>query len=392
MAGPDPALVFVELGLVVLGLAALARLAHRLGLTPIPFYLLAGLFFGRGGLVELDVSEDFVRLGSEIGIVLLLLTLGLQYTSEELAQNLRRGMPVGAFNLVANFTPGLAAGLLLGWSATAALLLGGVTYLTSSGVAAKLLADLGRLGNRETPVILSVLVLEDLTMAVYLPLVAVLLTGAGLAGAVTGVTVAVGVVLTALFVALRHGPALSRLASTESDEVLLLTVLGATLLVAGVAQDLQVSAAVGAFLTGVALSSPLSQRAATVISPLRDLFAAMFFLFFGLEVDPGSIPPVAAVALALAVVTAFTKVATGWWAAQRAGIGRPGRLRAGLTLVPRGEFSIVIAGLGMSAGVEADLGAVAAAYVTILAVTGPVLARYADRIGERLLRPAAPAA
>ncbi len=81
------------------------------------------------------------------------------------------------------------------------------------------------------------------------------------------------------------------------------------------------------------------------------------------------------VAIGLAVVTAFTKVAVGWWAAGRAGVGKHGRWRAGTMLIPRGEFSIVIAGLGVAAGVEADLGPLAAAYVLILAVVGSVIAR-----------------
>jgi len=147
--------------------------------------------------------------------------------------------------------------------------------------------------------------------------------------------------------------------------------------VAGVASRLQVSAAVGAFLVGIALSGPVQERASLLVSPLRDLFAATFFLFFGLQIDPADLVPVAAVAGGLALVTATTKVGTGWWAAAREGIARPGRLRAGTALVARGEFSIVIAGLGVAAGIEPDLGPVAAAYVLLLAVAGPVLTRFA---------------
>jgi CPA2 family monovalent cation:H+ antiporter-2 len=182
-----------------------------------------------------------------------------------------------------------------------------------------------------------------------------------------------------LLVALRHGRVLSRFVSSESDEVLLLTVFGLTLLVAGIAQQLQVSAAVGAFLVGIALSGPVSARAGALVSPLRDLFAATFFLFFGLQVDPGDLPGAAGIAIVLGVVTAGTKVMTGVWSAARTGVGRRGQLRAGAALVARGEFSIVIAGLGVAAGIEADLGPVAAAYVLLLAATGPLLTKYADR-------------
>ncbi|CAN5717791.1 hypothetical protein BH24ACT3_BH24ACT3_08050 [soil metagenome] len=264
------------------------------------------------------------------------------------------------------------------------MLLGGITYATSSGIVSKVLSDLGRLGNRETPALLSLMVIEDLTMALYLPLVAVMLAGASLAVGLVSVGVAVGAVLIVLVVALRYGDLVSRLVSDRSNEVVLLSVLGLTLLVAGVAQELQVSSAVGAFLVGIAVSGPAQRRASDLISPLRDLFAALFFLFFSLQVDPSSLVSSLPVAIALAVVTAVTKIVAAWWAAARAGIGILGRLRAGTVFASRGEFSIVIAGLGVAAGVEPELGPLAATYVLILAVAGPVLTRYSDPLGRAL--------
>lgn len=387
-AAPDVALVFTELGLIVLGLALLARVSNHFGLSPIPLYLLAGLALGEGGLVQLDLSEEFIEVTAEIGVVLLLLTLGLEYTAAELRYGLRAGLPAGVLDAAANFTPGLLAGLLLGWSTTAAFVLGGVTWISSSGVIAKVLDDLDRLGNRETPSILSILVLEDLAMAVYLPVLAVLLTGSGLLAGGLSLAVALVTVAVVLGVALRFGDHISRMLASRSDEVLLLSVLGLTLLVAGLAQRLQVSAAIGAFLVGIAVGGQVSDRATTLIGPLRDLFAATFFLFFGLQVDPGSLPPVLAAAAGLAVVTAATKVVTGWWAARRAGVARPGRIRAGTALIARGEFSIVIAGLGVAAGVEPALGAFAAAYVLLLAVSGPLVTRFAEELARSTARPA----
>ncbi len=369
--------VLVELGLVVLALAVLARVADRVGLSPIPLYLVAGLVAGDGGVIPLELSDDLVAIGSEVGVVLLLLALGLEYSGEELGSSLRSGLAAGAVDLVANAAPGVVVGLALGWDPRAAVLLGGVTYISSSGVISKVLRDLGRLGNRETPSILSILVLEDLAMAVYLPVVAVLLAGGSLLAGMVSVAAALVTVGAVLFVALRHGGVVSRAVLSRTDEALLLGVLGMTLVVAGVASRLQVSAAVGAFLVGIALSGPVQERASLLVSPLRDLFAATFFLFFGLQIDPADLVPVAAVAGGLALVTATTKVGTGWWAAAREGIARPGRLRAGTALVARGEFSIVIAGLGVAAGIEPDLGPVAAAYVLLLAVAGPVLTRFA---------------
>ena len=368
-----PSHVFIELGAAIAGLAILARLASRWGFSAIPLYLLAGLAFGNGGLAPLNLSASFIHIGAEIGVVLLLFMLGLEYTSEELRENLRAGVAGGIADLALNFPPGLIAGLLLKWNVLAAVLLGGVTYISSSGVIAKVLAELKRLNCPETPSILSILVIEDLAMAVYLPLMGVLLTGEGPSKMAVSVSIAIGVAGLVLVAAIRYGQSISRLIAHESDEVVLLTTFGTVLLVAGLAESFQVSAAIGAFLVGIAVSGPITKQTHRLLAPLRDLFAALFFLFFGLQIDPATLPSALPFAIALGAVTTATKIATGYWAAGQATAVRRGRLRAGMALVSRGEFSIVIAGLGT--GIEPRLGPLSAAYVLFLAVLGPVLTR-----------------
>lgn len=374
--------LFVELGIVIIALAFLARLASRVGLTPIPLYLVAGLFLGIGGFVKLPVSEGFIETGAEIGVILLLFMLGLEYTGEELLGGLKRGARGGILDCALNLLPGMALGLLLGWSFVGALLLGGVTYISSSSIIAKVLGDLDRVGNRETPPVLTLLVLEDLAMAIYLPLVAVLLLGQGFLRGSISIGIALVTVTVVLLLALKFGDKLSEAVSHASDEVVLLSVFGLVLVVAGVSQMLQVSAGVGAFLVGLSLSGSVAEKARELLSPLRDLFAAIFFLFVGLQIDPGTLPPVLPIAIGLALFTAGTKVYTGWKVASWEGVGARGCLRAGLTLVSRGEFSIIIAGLGASA--EPQLAPIAAAYVLILAVVGPVLTRLSEPISDVL--------
>ena len=370
--------LLIEVGALLFALGMLGRLGRRLGLSPIPLYLLAGLAFGHGGLVPLSASEEFIEIGAEIGVILLLAMLGLEYSAKELVGNLRSAAPAGVIDALLNALPGAGLALLLGWGFQAALVLAGITWVSSSGVIAKVLGDLGRLGNRETPVILSVLVIEDLAMAFYLPLVTAVLAGVGLAGGAKALSVAVFTVVAVLVVAIRYGHAISNLISVKDAEALLLSVLGLTLFVAGVAAELKVSAAVGAFLVGIALSGPVAHHATQILSPLRDLFAAVFFVFFGLSTDPAAMPPVLLPALGLAVLTMLTKVLTGGLAARGAGIALPGQVRAGLALMPRGEFSIVIAGLAVASGVEPELAPLATAYVLITVVTGPMLARLTD--------------
>ena len=367
--------IFIELGVVILGLALLARLANRFGFSAIPLYLLAGLAFGNGGLVPLDVSEDFTHIGAEIGVLLLLFMLGLEYTGDDLKKNLQSALPSGIVDFALNFPPGFITGLLLRWSPLASVLLGGVTYISSSGIIAKVLAELEWLDNPETPSIISVLVLEDLAMAVYLPLMAVLLVGGGAQKVIFSVVVAIITVTVILLVALRYGRQISEFSLYESDEIILLTTFGALLLVGGLAQRLQVSAAIGAFLVGIALSGPIAEKSRRLLAPLRDLFAATFFFFFGLQTNPRSLLSVMYLAVGLGLVSALTKMLTGYWSSGRTGVDRRGRIRAGVALIARGEFSVIIAGLGSA--IEPRLGPLAAAYVLFLALLGPVLARFA---------------
>ncbi|MFI9591645.1 cation:proton antiporter [Nonomuraea sp. NPDC052265] len=371
----ETAVIFLEFGAVLLGLGVLGALALRVGISPIPLYLIAGLAFGTGGVLPLATSEEFISVGAELGVVLLLLTLGLEYNADELVTSLTSNARAGIVDLVLNAAPGAICALLLGWGPVAAVAMAGVTYATSSGITAKVLSDLGWIGNRETPTVLSLLVFEDLTMAVYLPVLTTLLAGLSLVSGAISVGIALGTVSVVLIVALRFGRFIEAFVSSPNSEVLLLKVVGLALLVAGLAQQLQVSAAVGAFLVGIALSGQLAHDAQALLAPLRDLFAAVFFVFFGFQTDPAKILPVAGLAALLALVSMVTKLLTGTYAARRAGIGKAGQARAGIALIPRGEFNIVIAGLAVGAGAHPDLGALAAAYVLILAAFGPLAAK-----------------
>lgn len=369
------AILLIEVGALLVLLGFLSRLATKGGVSAIPLYLVLGLVVGGSGILVEGESTEFLEIGSELGVILLLVMLGLEYSASELVTNLKSSRAAGIVDLVANGAPGFAFGMLLGWGVVASVALAGITYVSSSGVIAKVLRDLGRLGNRETPTILSILVIEDLVMAFYLPVLSVLLLGAGLVQG--GITLGISLlaVVAILIMALRFGDHISKLFSAEHPESLLLGVLGLTLLVAGIAQQVNVSSAVGAFLVGIALSGQVAARAEKLLSPLRDLFAAAFFLFFGLSTHAPDIVPMILPALALALLSMGTKVWSGYLAAKWAGIGVLGRWRSGLTLTARGEFSIVIAGLAVGAGAQPLLAPLATAYVLLTVMIGPLVAR-----------------
>jgi CPA2 family monovalent cation:H+ antiporter-2 len=381
--------LLVELGLLLVVLSALGAVAWRISLSAVPLFLLAGLLTGDGGLVSTPQAAPFLQVAANIGVVLLLLALGLEFSAAEFTAAMRRHAPSGVVDLVLNATPGLVAGLLLGLPWPAAVALAGVTWVSSSGIVSRTLSDLGRLGFRETPSVLSVLVLEDIAMAAYLPLVGVLLAGAGLLAGLTSAVVAVAAVLTFFVLSRRAGPTLGRLLAHDDDEQVLFRVLGLALVVAGAAELLQVSSAVGAFLVGLAVPEGTARRAREVLAPLRDLFGAAFFFYFAYETDVADIVPVLPAALALAVVGALSKVATGWFAAARDGVGRKGRWRAGTALIARGEFSVVIAGLAVGAGYDV-IGPLATGYVLVLAVVGPVVTRVVGHSRDPMPRVAGP--
>lgn len=375
----DPTVrLLLELGLLLGALSLLGGLARRADFSPVPLYLLGGLAFGEGGLAPLPGADPFIEAAASIGLVLLLLSLGLEFAVSEFSHSLRRHVPSGLLDVVLNATPGALAGWWLGLGLTGSVALAGATYISSSGIISRLLLDLGRLGNRETPAVLSILVLEDFAMAAYLPLLAVLASGGTWWQALLGVAVAISLLVLAFTVSSRWGHRVGALMSHPEPEQLLLRVLALTLVVAALAELVHVSAAVGAFIVGLTLTGDTATRAGEVLAPLRDFFAALFFVAIGLSIDPGALLPALPAALALAVVTSITKLVTGAYAAGRDGAGRPGRARAGAVLVIRGEFSLVI--IGLAGAAQGLLGGVVAAYVIVLAVVGPVLARYADHL------------
>ncbi len=140
----ETALELIELGAVFFGLGLLGRVAGKIGLSPIPLYLLGGLAFGEGGLIPLGGISEFTELAAEVGVVLLLLLLGLEYSARELVTGLKRSWTAGLLDIVLNAAPGVAVALILGWGPVGALVMAGVTYISSSGIIAKCLADLGR--------------------------------------------------------------------------------------------------------------------------------------------------------------------------------------------------------------------------------------------------------
>ena len=221
------AALLLELGVILTALTVLGTAARRFALSPIPLYLVAGLALGEGGIAPVPAAGEFVSTGASIGVVLLLLTLGLEFSIGEFASSLRRHLPSAWVDLVLNASARVRSpAALLGLNGVGILALAGITYISSSGVIARLLSDLRRLGNRETPAVLSILVLEDFAMAAYLPLLAVLAAGGTWLQALLGMAIAIAALGIAFAASYRWGHHVGRLVAHPDDEQVLLRILG----------------------------------------------------------------------------------------------------------------------------------------------------------------------
>jgi CPA2 family monovalent cation:H+ antiporter-2 len=371
----EDGLVLGEIGSVLIALGIAAFIASKFRFSAVPIILGAGLFFGNGGIVELNLSDDFLNLGAQIGAILLLLLLGLEYSASELVASVRERRSLGFVDLALNGAPGVLIGWMLGWGLIGSLTLGGITYVSSSGIAAQLIKDGSLNGLISTKRAISVLVIEDLFLALYLPILSALIASVAWVTGLVSISVALLIAGAALLFAAKglHVPHAPNIMGDSAT--LLLTVFGAALLASGLATYIGFSGAVAAFLVGLILTGDVAIVARVRLAPLRDLFAAIFFLFFGLQTDPADIPRVLLPAIGLTILGVASKGLTAWWATRDL-VEDKSTIRVAALLIPRGEFSIVIAGLAAGATFANDLQSLTIAYVISTTIAASILIRF----------------
>ena len=335
-------LTLVEIGLLFIGLGILSWLALKLHVSSIPLFLLAGLALGKGGIVPLDVSEDFLNVGAEIGAILLLLVLGFEYSASELAASMKKRWHAGLMDILLNAVPAAILALVLGYGPVGALAFAGIMFISSSGIASQLIRETGWGKSNVAKRVTSVLVFEDILMAPYLPILAAVTLGLSVWAGLISVTVALGVTMSIFLIAIgREIPGLKSLAK-RGPGVLLLLVFGVTLAVAGAATLAGFSGAIAAFLIGMLLTGEVAESLRSRFAPLREIFSAIFFLFFGLSISFLDVVSVLPVAIAFSVLGIAGKLAVGWWVGRDMS-DRMSWRRIGAFLVARGEFSMIIA-------------------------------------------------
>jgi CPA2 family monovalent cation:H+ antiporter-2 len=364
-----------EIGALLLGLGIIAFIAARLNFSVVPFYLVVGLAVGQGGFGLVNLSSDFLAIGAQIGAILLLLLLGLEYSATDLAKAFKDRKSAGIFDIAANFIPGALLAFAFGWGPLAAIVVGGIAYVSSSGIASELLRETGWRKSELSKRVVAILVFEDLALAPYLPLLSSLVLGLSAAAGLVSVSVALIVTGLVLIISYRGNTKWSRILNPDVPSGLLLTVFGSALLAAGVADLAGFSGAVAAFLVGLLLTGEVANTVRGRLGSLRDLFAAIFFLFFGLSTKFADLLEVLPVVALFVAVGVAGKFAVGWWVAKDMG-DKLSWIRAGAFLTPRGEFSMVIAALAAPAVLSVNLQALTLSYVTLTAVVGSITLRF----------------
>jgi monovalent cation:H+ antiporter-2, CPA2 family len=365
--------------------ALLARIGSRIGLPTIPLFILAGILLGphTPGIVLVADPHDLEML-SALGLVLLLFYLGLEFHVDDLKSGGRRMALAGGTYLALNVGAGLAFGFATGWGTREALVLAGVLGISSSAIVTKILVDFGRIGNAETKPILGIIVVEDVFLAVYLAVLQPLLSGTDGPGDAAFKAARALAFLLLLAVVARWGTRfVGRLFATRDNELLVISFLGAAVLVAGVSEWFGVADAIGAFMVGLMLGSTASaKRIRTLVHPLRDAFGAIFFFAFGLSIKPGDLPSVALPVLAAVVLTVVMNLTAGLVTAKLYGFERGPGVTVAATLLARGEFALILATMAATAGLDPRLSPFIAGYVLLLAVMGPLAAgRFGHRAG-----------
>lgn len=383
----------IGVGLVLLAAGLLARGARRIGLPTIPCYMLVGILLGPGtpGPVLIAHPEDLALLAA-LGLVLLLFHLGIEFPVEQVLGSGRRLFLAASFYIGLNIGVGLLLGFLLGWGTAEALVIAGAMGISSSAIATKLLIELRRLANAETPAVLGIIVVEDIFLAFYLALLApVLSESTSLLEFVGDVAISFGF-LVLLFALARYGARLiGKIIDGREDELLVVLVVGLVLLVAGLAEEVGVSDAIGALMIGLVVArTQFRERVERLVTPLRDLFAAVFFVVFGLSINVGDFGAVAIPVTVAVLLTLGCNLVAGVVAARMFGFNQRAAANIGLTILARGEFSLILATLAVAAGLDGRIAPFVALYVLVLATLSPLLAAqaryFARAIPDRLLR------
>lgn len=374
----------LEIGLAVILIALVGLLAAKIRFSVIPFYILIGMAVGphapHVGILDFRFihSAELIEFMGRLGVLFLLFYLGLEFSVGRLMKSGRSIAIGGTIYIVINFSLGLLFGWINDFPVAETMVIAGITTISSSAIVAKVLVDLKRTANPETEMILGIIMFEDIFLAVYISILSglVLSDSSSLGGVLLSASYALGFMLLFLIIGRKAAPLLNKIFNIRSNELFLLLVFGFLFLVAGFSETIHVAEAIGALLVGLVLAETVHmKRIEHLILPFRDFFGALFFFSFGLTIDPFALGGAVWLSLGAVAVTLFGNFTAGMFAGKSAGLSPKASANIGLTIVSRGEFSIIMANLGKAGGLLELLQPFAALYVLILAILGPLLTK-----------------
>ncbi|CCF12393.1 cation:proton antiporter [Brevibacillus sp. 7WMA2] len=376
-------LVF-EVGTALLLVAIAALLAGRLKFSIIPFLIVLGMIVGPHaptiGIFDFTFieSQGIIDFMGRIGVLFLLFYLGLEFSVGKLIKSGKSIAVSGTIYVALNFVLGLLYGFITGFPMLETLIIAGFVSVSSSAIVAKILVDLRRTGNSETELILGIILFDDIFLAVFLSIMSGLLLGGAtsIGGSILSVLISIGYMLLFFVIARKGTPILNKLLNIASDEIFIIVVFAALFFVAGFSETIHVAEAIGALLFGLALSeTEHSKRIEKLVIPFRDFFGAIFFFSFGLSIDPLTLGGAIWLALGVVILTVVSNYVAGMIAGRRSGLSHKASSNIGLTIMARGEFTIIVANLGIAGGLMPILKPFSALYVLILAILGPLLTK-----------------
>ncbi|HET6431466.1 cation:proton antiporter [Dyella sp.] len=386
-----------DLAIVMIVAGATTILFHRLRQPVLLGYILAGVLIGPhtpGVLVADPRTIDDI---SNLGVVLLMFTLGLEFSVRKLRRVGVGILVVAVAEVGVMLWLGFGLGQAFGWGGTDALFLGGIVALSSTMVATRTLAEGGL---RELPfarLVIGLLVAEDMLTIVILTLLTAVAIGGSVAASTAftlighlGLFVVAGMILGLLLL-----PRLvDYVAAFEREEMLLVSTLGLCFGASLLAAWMGFSVALGAFLAGaVVAEARAAEKVMRLIEPLRDMFAALFFVAIGLKIDPAMLAQYALPALAIAAVVIIGKASVCTLGVFAIGHDPRTAVRTGMSMAQIGEFSFVIATLGLSLGSVSDfLYPIAVAVSVLCMAVSPYLVRSADSLVSGVRRVVPPSA
>ncbi len=384
-----------EVGTALLLVAIASLIAGKLKYSIIPFLIVLGMLVGphapKIGMIDLTFihSEEIIAFLGRIGVLFLLFYLGLEFSVSKLIRSGKNIVYGGSIYVVLNFGIGLGYGFLVGMPIYETLIIAGMLSVSSTAIVAKVVVDLRRTGNSETELILGMILFDDLFLAVFLSIMSGLLLGGAtsIGGILISVGISMGYMLLFFVIARKGTPLLNKLLKITSNEIFIIVVFALLFFIAGFSEKLHVAEAIGALLFGLALSeTDHSKRIEHLVVPFRDFFGAIFFFSFGLSIDPLSLGDAAWMAVGAVVLTMFANVVAGMMAGRKAGLPHKASLNIGLTIMARGEFTIIVANLGIAASLLPILKPFSALYVLILAILGPLMAKESKHVYNGLNR------